>query len=54
MIDTHLAYAAAYLPRARAMAKRLDLEWPERFEEVTWARLHDALSITRPYDPDVS
>ncbi|WP_299143313.1 nucleotidyltransferase domain-containing protein [uncultured Tateyamaria sp.] len=54
MIDTHLAYAAAYLPRARAMARRLGLDWPERFEEVTWAKLHDTLSIARPYDPDAA
>ncbi len=50
MIDAHLAYAAAYLPRARMRAKALNVEWPERFEDVTWARLKDTLGIVRPYD----
>lgn len=50
MIAAHLAYAAAYLPRARKRAKTLGLEWPERFEEVTWAKLQEALGVERPYD----
>ena len=51
MIDGHLACAAAYLPRARAFAKRHGVDWPERFEDVTWARLQDTLGLTRPYTP---
>lgn len=50
MIAAHLAYAKAYLPRARARAKVLEVTWPERFEEVTWARLRDVLGVARPYD----
>ncbi|ABD54464.1 nucleotidyltransferase domain-containing protein [Jannaschia sp. CCS1] len=50
MISAHLAYAAAYLPRARRRAERLGMEWPERFEAVTWSRLEKTLSIRRPYD----
>ncbi len=49
MIAAHLAYAQAYLPRARRMADRLGVDWPEDFEAATWAQLEKALSITRPY-----
>ncbi len=52
MISAHLAYAKVYLPRARARAKQLGLEWPEPFEDATWDRLDDTLSVQRPYDPD--
>lgn len=52
MIAAHLAYAKAYLPRARRRAARLGVDWPERFEAATWARLDESLSIVRPYDPD--
>lgn len=50
MISAHLAYAKAYLPRARLRAARLGMEWPERFEAATWERLDEALSVQRPYD----
>ncbi|WP_428541188.1 nucleotidyltransferase domain-containing protein [Profundibacter sp.] len=50
MISAHLAYAKAYLPRARARALRLGMKWPERFEVATWAKLSKTLSIQRPYD----
>ena len=49
MITANLAYAKAYLPRARQRAARLGVEWPERFEAVTWDRLGTALSVERPY-----
>ncbi|MDX8347982.1 aminoglycoside 6-adenylyltransferase [Cognatiyoonia sp. IB215446] len=49
MIDAHLAYAAAFLPRARKRAEAIGAEWPERFEAVTWERLADTLGIERPY-----
>ena len=49
-IAAHLAYAAAYLPRARRMAKRHGLEWPERFEAATWRMLARELGLERPYD----
>lgn len=49
MIDTHLAYASAYLPRARRRAREVGMDWPERFEAVTWDRLRQSLGIDRPY-----
>lgn len=49
MIDTHLAYARAYLPRARARAAALGVDWPEAFEAATWAKLKDSLGLDRPY-----
>ncbi|WP_299731625.1 nucleotidyltransferase domain-containing protein [uncultured Tateyamaria sp.] len=52
MVAAHLAYAQAYLPRARRRAAAIGVDWPERFEEVTWARLKDTLDIDRPYSPD--
>lgn len=42
------AYAAAYLPRARIMAAKLGIDWPERFETATWAHLGRTLGIERP------
>ncbi|PJI86361.1 streptomycin adenylyltransferase [Yoonia maricola] len=50
MIKTHLAYAAAYLPRARKRAADLDVAWPERFEAATWEKLKETLGVERPYD----
>ncbi|NRB18823.1 MAG: nucleotidyltransferase domain-containing protein [Rhodobacteraceae bacterium] len=50
MITAHLAYAQAYLPRARKLALQWGVEWPERFEEVTWNQLRESMSIERPYD----
>ena len=50
LISAHLAYAKAYLPRARLRAARLGMAWPERFEAATWARLEETLSIQRPYN----
>jgi len=49
MIAGHMEYAAAYLPRARRLAADWGVEWPERFEEVTWSRLEQTLGLTRPY-----
>jgi len=49
MIATNLAYAAAYLPRARKLAKQWNVAWPERFEAAMWKRLREALSIEPPY-----
>lgn len=48
MIAANLAYAAAYLPRARRMAGRLGIDWPERFEAATWAHLERSLGIHPP------
>ncbi len=52
MIAAHLAYAAAYLPRARKRAAQLGVVWPERFEAVTWDKLSETLGIARPYQVD--
>ena len=51
IIAAYLAYAKAYLPRARQAAIKLGVEWPERFETATWAKLGGTLGIERPYDP---
>ena len=50
MIAAHMAYAAAYLPRARRMARARGVDWPERCEAATWARLAEALGVARPYE----
>lgn len=50
-IEANLAYAAAYLPRARKMAARLGIDWPEPFEAATWDHLKTELGIDRPYQP---
>ena len=50
LITAHLAYAKAYLPRARQRAAALDMDWPERFEAATWQRLESTLGVQRPYD----
>lgn len=50
LIAAHLAYAAAYLPRARRLAKRWGVEWPQRFEAATWERLKHTLSV-EPHSP---
>ncbi len=47
MMAAYPAYAAAYLPRARAMALSLGIDWPERFEAATWAHLRNSLGIER-------
>ena len=49
MIDGHMAYAAAYLPRARKHARDIGADWPEDFEAATWAKLAETLGVTRPY-----
>lgn len=49
MIATHLAYARAYLPRAKSLAENWGVEWPDRFEAATWAKLGQSPGIERPY-----
>lgn len=51
VIAANLAYAAVYLPRARARARALGVEWPEAFEAATWTHLRQLLGIERPYIP---
>lgn len=50
MISAHLAYAEAYIPRARKWASHIGADWPEGFEAATWAKLRETLAIERPYD----
>lgn len=50
MIATHLAYANAFLPRARRLAAQRGVEWPEQFEAATWAKLKEDLGVKRPYE----
>ncbi|WP_440411546.1 hypothetical protein [Neorhizobium petrolearium] len=45
IISANLAYAKAYLPRARRVATTIGVEWPERFEAATWAHLRHMLGI---------
>lgn len=52
MIDCHMTYARIYLPRARALAQKTGILWPERFEAATWKKLNQTLGLKRPYDPD--
>ncbi len=52
LISANLAYAEAYLPRARKLAREWNVEWPERFEAATWDKLEDSLNITRPDNTD--
>ncbi|MFK4809612.1 nucleotidyltransferase domain-containing protein [Devosia sp. ZW T5_3] len=39
VISANFAIAREFMPRARAMAKRLDIVWPEAFEAATRRRL---------------
>lgn len=48
VIAANLAYAEAYLPRARRMARKIGVEWPERFEAATRVHLRDTLAVELP------
>lgn len=39
IIEAHLATARAFMPRARALAAKLDIPWPQPFEEATLRHL---------------
>ncbi len=45
VLEANLAIARAFLPRARALAARLELDWPEAFEAATRANLERRLGI---------
>ncbi len=49
VIAAHLAYAGAYLPRARRLAVAWGVTWPEAFEAATWAHLARTLDVSPPY-----
>jgi predicted nucleotidyltransferase len=48
IIEAHLALARAFLPRARQMAQKCNIEWPQAFEDATWQHLARELDIDRP------
>lgn len=43
LIEANFAIAREFMPRARAMARRLDIAWPEAFEAATRRRLEATL-----------
>ena len=45
LIAANLALAEAFLPRARDLARRLDLDWPEAFEAATRRHIERELGI---------
>lgn len=51
VIAAHLACAAVFVPRARALAARIGLDWPERFEAAMWDHLESELGVGRPAAP---
>ncbi|MFC6582309.1 hypothetical protein [Sulfitobacter aestuariivivens] len=50
MITGHMAYARVYLPLARRMALAWGVDWPDRFEAVTWANLNATLGLEPPHE----
>jgi len=51
VIEAHLRYAAAYLPRARRLAERHGAPWPEAFETATWRHLAQTLGLELEDEP---
>lgn len=45
VIDAHAALAAAFLPRAKQMAKKLGVAWPEAFAAATFAHVRKELDV---------
>lgn len=45
LIEANLAIAREFMPRARAMAQRLNIEWPEVFEAATRKRVRETLGV---------
>jgi predicted nucleotidyltransferase len=48
VIDAHMAVAAAYLPRARALASRWGVQWPADMEDATRRYLQRELAVELP------
>ncbi len=48
LIEAYLAYAAVYLPQAKARCADLGVPWPDAFEEATWTRLARDVGVDRP------
>jgi hypothetical protein len=45
VISANLAVAREFMPRARAMAERLNVDWPEAFEAATRRMLEERLGV---------
>lgn len=45
LIEANFAIAREFMPRARTMAQRLNIEWPEAFEAATRQRLKATLGL---------
>ena len=45
VMDANLAIARVFMPRARVMAERLNVEWPEAFEAATRRVLEEKLGV---------
>jgi hypothetical protein len=48
IVEAHVACAAAFLPRARKLAERWNIEWPQAFEDATWKHLEREVGLKRP------
>ncbi|MER9303133.1 nucleotidyltransferase domain-containing protein [Mesorhizobium sp. M0293] len=48
IIAAHLACANAFVPRARKLAARWDIEWPQAFEDATWRHIEREVGLKRP------
>jgi hypothetical protein len=45
LIDAHVAVARSFFPRARNMARRLNLDWPDAFFAATRRRFQAELGV---------
>jgi len=48
IIAAHLACASAFVPRARELAERWDIQWPQAFEDATWVHLEREVGMKKP------
>lgn len=48
IVTADLALARVFLPRARRLAQRVGMDWPEAFETATRRHLADRLGVTWP------
>ena len=48
VIEASLAYAALFLPRARALCDRIGATWPQTLEDAARAHLKRALGLDLP------
>lgn len=50
IIAAHLTCARAFLPRARQLAGRISIAWPQNFEDAAWRHIERELGVVRPAD----